>query len=455
MLPAMGAALAILVALPALAVRERRMCTPSLCVGGDDGAFDASLISSARVVHRFAPTDPARYLSVLDVGGGGAWLAARRGSFPSADGANISAVVWTGCDAQLRSPGGGACAAAAPVELFRGDAVAHNAGFLLTGGALYAFGGLFDERDPARPGVRAAGPVAATREGLEALARADVARAPVVLGGAHAGGIDRRPRTGTYCEYDGRVSAAAAGGRLVVLARANLARNRTVDGGFGGRSVQAAAGAVAGLGDPATLLGPFFPADVANFAPRGACAAPAAGDNVYFAAVNANPVDASTFLGLFPVVRNGADRDDAYVALAVSCDGVAFSSFRRLLNSTPASLGRSSDHPADGFLVDGGAIYFYVHRGVPGVFDDDHGSSAIAGSRVVRYELDRPALAAYTAEAKASLASCGAPPAPAAPRSAYDRCWLECARDARRSSRHRDDRAVDACFAHCLGRHCP
>ena len=217
MLPAMGAALAILVALPALAVRERRMCTPSLCVGGDDGAFDASLVSSARVVHRFAPTDPARYLSVLDVGGGGAWLAARRGSFPSADGANISAVVWTGCDAELRSPSGGACAAAAPVELFRGDAVAHNVGFLLAGGALYAFGGLFDERDPARPGVRAAGPVAATRAGLEALARADVARFPVVLGGAHAGGIDRRPRTGTYCEYDGRVSAAAAGGRLVLL----------------------------------------------------------------------------------------------------------------------------------------------------------------------------------------------------------------------------------------------
>ena len=66
MLPTMGAALAILLALPALAVRERRMCTPSLCVGGDDGAFDASLISSARVVHRFAPTDPARYLSVKE-----------------------------------------------------------------------------------------------------------------------------------------------------------------------------------------------------------------------------------------------------------------------------------------------------------------------------------------------------------------------------------------------------
>ena len=154
MLPAMGAALAMLLALPALAVRERRMCTPSLCVGGDDGAFDASLIASARVVHRFAPTDPARYLSVLNVGGGGAWLAARRGSFPSADGANISAVVWTGCDAQLRSPAGGACAAAAPVELFRGDAVAHNVDFLLAGGALYAFGGLFDDRHGAGRRIR-------------------------------------------------------------------------------------------------------------------------------------------------------------------------------------------------------------------------------------------------------------------------------------------------------------
>lgn len=455
-LPAFLAALSMLPA-AVVCVRRRSQCAQAACVGEDDEAFHRDLIDEARVVLRFGDRDPSRYLSVLGVGEE-VWVAARFGSFPSADGENISARIWTGCDATLRSADGSECVGRDAVEVFRGDATAHNLGFFLDGDELYALGGLFDARDHARDGVRVVGPVRATRAGLADL---DLEATPrtVALGGAHPGGIDRRPRTGTFCEYDGRVSAAATrSGRLAVYARANLARNATVDGGFGGRRVQAAVGAA---GDPHAALGPLEAVRVDGYPPRRgvapSCEAPPfPGDNVYFAAVNANPVDGESVLGLFPVVRNegGAD-DDAYVAMAVSCDGLRFSKFLRLVDSTPASLGRGSDHPVDGLLRRGDDVFFFVHRGVLGVFDDDHDTERINGSRVVRYSVPAAKLAAYTARAKASLPSCRAAAANRDARSHYDVCWLDCAHSARARQKHFNVRAVDACFDACLKQRAP
>lgn len=436
------------VALSVLAVgrggRLRSQCATTRCAGDDDAAYNGGLVDRAAVVRRFGDRDPARYLSVLDVDGG-VLIAARTGAFPSADGARTALRVEFGCLANLGGCSGG------PVELFGGvnDATAHNAGLFLWRGGLYALGGLYAEGDPARLGLRLRGPVAPTRAGLESLGAAPPRTA---MAGDHAGGIDRRPRTGTYCEYDGRVSVAVLRGSARAFARANLVRNKTVDGGFGGRHVQVAASADLQAFDA------FRGLAIEQFPPgRRACDAPASGDNVYFGAVNANPVDDDTLLGLFPVVRNAPrGGDDAYVGLGLSCDGVRFSALERLVNSTPASLGRSSDHPADGIVVRGDSVFFFVHRGVPGVFDDDHAAAAIAGSRVVRYELSKRALTAFTRRAKATLAGCGsaAPPRgdPASPR---DRCWLECARSARARKRHRDVKAVDACVAGCEARHPP
>ena len=61
--------------------------------------------------------------------------------------------------------------------------------------------------------------------------------------------------------------------------------------------------------------------------------ASAQSNNIYFAAVNENPVDAGSLLGVFPV---NAGRNGTFVGLALSCDGVRFSRMTRLLASRPA-----------------------------------------------------------------------------------------------------------------------
>ena len=66
--------------------------------------------------------------------------------------------------------------------------------------------------------------------------------------------------------------------------------------------------------------------------------------------------------------------------MAFSCDGVHFSEFLRVLESTPASYGRGTDQPVDGVVVRGPNAYFYVHRDVPGVRAEE-----IYKSRLVRY----------------------------------------------------------------------
>ena len=145
-------------------------------------------------------------------------------------------------------------------------------------------------------------------------------------------------------------------------------------------------------------------------------------NNIYFAAMNVNPVDGRSLIGLFPV---NAAKNGTYIGVALSCDGVRFSRLRRLLTSRAAPEGRGSDHPVDGLLVRGEEVYLYVnrveiprrasrgsfifmntsstralgsryvHRDVPGI---THGRP-----RIVRYATSRDALRRYTAEAKAEL----------------------------------------------------
>ena len=422
------------------AVRRRADCTPATCVGDDDAKYDRDLFREATVVRRF--DDERRYLTVVDAGRNNIWLAARRGLFPSADGNNASVLVETGCDAALT------CAGPA-LSLFENQGAAHNAALWRDGDGLYALGGLFIPKSR-RPnptkvtGLQLRGPVALSEAGLRSLEAAPVRAA---LPGAHPGGIDRRPRTGTFCEYDGRAAVARVGGSIVAYARANLVRNKTVDGGFGGRAVQAAR-----LDGDA--FGAFAPLRIGQYPPppppRHACGGPFAGDNVYFAAVAENPVDRGrSVLGLFPVVRNDDAGDDAFVGLALSCDGFEFSPLRRVLNSTPASLGRSSDHPVIGLVARGDAVFFYVHRGVQGVFDDDRDASKLPPSRVVRYAASIETLRAYTEKARAALASCSMK-TPALPqRSVGDRCWLDCAQKTRARGQHWNEAIVDACVAAC------
>ena len=84
---------------------------------------------------------------------------------------------------------------------------------------------------------------------------------------------------------------------------------------------------------------------------RGVGAPPVSGDNVYFAVVVKNPV-AKGYILLAPVVREEPTRK-AFIGMAFSCDGVHFSEFLRVLESTPASYGRGTDQPVDGVVVRG------------------------------------------------------------------------------------------------------
>ena len=97
---------------------------------------------------------------------------------------------------------------------------------------------------------------------------------------------------------------------------------------------------------------------------RGVGAPPVSGDNVYFAVVVRNPV-AKGYILLSPVVREEPTRT-AFIGMAFSCDGVHFSSFMSVLESTPASYGRGTDQPVDGVVVRGPNADFYVHRDAPG-----------------------------------------------------------------------------------------
>ena len=210
--------------------------------------------------------------------------------------------------------------------------------------------------------------------------------------------------------------------RVVAYARSNLIRNKTRDGGFGGRHVQAA------ILERSATFGPFASINIAAYE---TCVKP--GDNIYYAAVAANPVDPSTALGLFPVVHNTPGGDDAFVGLALTCDGVAFSPLRRLLNSTPSSLGRSTDHPVLGLVSRNDKVFFYVHRGVHGVFDDDKEMERLPPSRVVRYAVSLDRLRAYTASTKAALPTCLHKK-----RTQFidpHECWLECAQKTRDAAR--------------------
>jgi len=76
------------------------------------------------------------------------------------------------------------------------------------------------------------------------------------------------------------------------------------------------------------------------------------------------------------------------VAISVSCDGLRWSRFTPLVNSTDAGGGRTYDHPVHGFLREGTRVLFFVHRNVPGI--------APGPSRLTRVAVELEDLAAFT-----------------------------------------------------------
>ena len=109
-------------------------------------------------------------------------------------------------------------------------------------------------------------------------------------------------------------------------------------------------------------------------------------------------------VGLFPVnegrVGSVNGNGDTYVGMAISCDGVHFSPFVKLVQSQ-GKEGRTYDQPVDGFAVDGGEVSFFVHLDVEHISPD-----ADKQSRIEQYAFKTGALRAITRSVRQALVNC-------------------------------------------------
>ena len=94
---------------------------------------------------------------------------------------------------------------------------------------------------------------------------------------------------------------------------------------------------------------------------------PSSGD-LYFFAVQRNPVHAASLLALFPLSQPPA----ACLGVAFSIDGVRWARVAKLRDCAAAPEGRSTDHPvAGGAIARGGAVHLYIQHAVPGIAASD------------------------------------------------------------------------------------
>ncbi|KAJ1456869.1 hypothetical protein M885DRAFT_516420 [Pelagophyceae sp. CCMP2097] len=375
-------ALACLVDYPAQLLRPR--------------AAAGALVSTAKLVHTFAEGDATRYFTVLDIPAASplrptqdnapeVWLLGKNGSFPHAVGSKARIVLFPRCDALL-----GCVSAAEAVVVAAGDRAVHNVAVSLTAaGALWAIGGLLGEALPLARAWRTDAWPQLSSEGLAADTSTQM------FGRRHAGCVELRAGK-RGCEYDGRLSLATFGGRTLVYARANTRPEG------GGRYVQ-----VAALRQDRAAWGSFEPIDFrpspegkSAFGDLRTMASARNSTDVYFGAVNANPVDARTVLGLFPTTAAHKGKARAAILAAVSCDGVHFGSPLALLPASTATRGEVNDHAVDGFVRRGANVYAYAHHGVPGTLakfcDVKHGRIKPPKSTLVRYTIPADRLRQWT-----------------------------------------------------------
>ena len=211
-----------------------------------------------------------------------------------------------------------------------------------------------------------------------------------------------------WCEFDGKVSAVIRpGGETFLYFRQNHLSH-------GGRFV-----GVTRADQPSGRFHQIEQISVLHWDPLGP-------GNLYFAAVQRNPVANHTLLGLFPVnegregITNGDGR--SYVGLATSCDGRQWSALTPLVWSQGKS-GRTLDQPVDGMLaLENGNVVFWVHHAVPYIAEDWH-----TATHVDEYTIDGHALSTWTKANTLHLSGCPggvfndtpvAPPPPFAPPSA-------------------------------------
>ena len=216
----------------------------------------------------------------------------------------------------------------------------------------------------------------------------------LTISGTHAGCVERRDEAALRwvgvpsgaCEYDGRLSLTHFRGRYWLFARSNLATT-------GQRFVQAMSSSDLRTWSPFHLL------SVEGYAP-------AHGD-IYFFAVQANPVDAESMVAIFPLVHRGR----ACICISFSRDALSWSRPRPLLRCAAAGE-RSIHQPAMGFLKRGESVLLYVHENVPSIREDARtpevqkvrlhrlmARSKCCEPRIVRYAIPVATLVRWTNEA--------------------------------------------------------
>ena len=199
--------------------------------------------------------------------------------------------------------------------------------------------------------------------------------------------IERRNYCAGVCEFDGKFSIVRFRGRFMLYARANLQvnvaerdRQKII---FGGRHVQVATSQ--------NLEGPwsnFSIVTIKRYVLKRE-------HNIYFASVKTNPLNTKTLVGMFPTNDNA---HNSSVIVALSCDGIHFSSPYKLVVSRFAHNYRGDVHPVDGLTLNKTHLHFYVQYNVPGI--------AHSPSRVARHAVTRENMKLWTLSALRELEEC-------------------------------------------------
>ena len=190
------------------------------------------------------------------------------------------------------------------------------------------------------------------------LVRGELVSAPkLVLRGFHAGCIERVfPEA--ECMYDGKISAAyhSVLRRFFLYVRLNSGKNM--------RFIQ-----VTSADDPSSesSFSALQPIQVDSWSGCDVMKT-----SIYFPNVVPNPADNSTLLGFFPINKissgGAGGKRLCHIAIAVSCDGVRFSTPKIILKNKCRPEGRVSDLVVGGLIVRNATLFFYVHRDMPTPF---------------------------------------------------------------------------------------
>jgi len=382
------------------------------------------LISESRVVAQFSRASSYRFFTVVDLQqeNGTTILLARDGDFPNGT-PNEALVAWRttpeldGVSSQHRPqlvklPSGATTVRSSAAAVDHSTAggfgsgvavelsdVAHNFGVLVENddseksGALSFFGGRGRSRTSPGVAVLRAPSMAAALRG-----EWNLSEASLVASDHHPGCLEGVfPR----CAFDGKISTASLrrdlGEEVFLYARLNPRAHR--------RYVQVASAMKKKKnGQSYDTFGPFEPMSI-----KGWTGCDVASASVYYAAVVRNPVDPTSLLGFFPVHKRtqggglgisskGQHPTTAcFVGLALSCDGVRFSSMVKLVNAGCAHAGRVQDFPVDGLVERGTDVFFYVHRSMPSL---DALRSGAFNPAIVRHTIPKADLLKFTNKAR-------------------------------------------------------